>query len=152
MLSTIREFFDRHLSASAQIAAGEDARRLQIATGALLIELARADFDIADQELEAIADALQECFGLDTTETDDLIRLAEKKVQGAHDYYQFTSLINDSFAPEEKIRLVELMWDVAYTDGRIDKYEDHLIRKIAGLLHVSHTDFIAAKHRARERR
>ncbi len=152
MLSTIREFFDRHLSASAQIAAGEDARRLQIATGALLIELARADFDIADQELEAIADALQECFGLNTTETDDLIRLAEKKVQGAHDYYQFTSLINDSFAPEEKIRLVELMWDVAYTDGRIDKYEDHLIRKIAGLLHVSHTDFIAAKHRARERR
>lgn len=152
MLSTIREFFDRHLSASAESAPGDHAHRLQVATGALLIELARADFDVADEEVGAIADALRERFGLNADETDELVRLAEEQARGAHDYYQFTSLINEGFDPEDKVRLIELMWQVAYTDGRIDKYEDHLIRKIAGLLHVSHTDFIAAKHRARDGR
>lgn len=152
MISTIKEFFDRHLSASAESASADRARRLQIATGALLIELARADFDVADQEVEAIAGTLRDHFGLSAAETKELVRLAEEEAQGAHDYYQFTSLINEGYTPEEKVQLIELMWQLAYTDGRIDKYEDHLIRKIAGLLHVSHTDFIATKHRARNRR
>ncbi len=152
MISTIREFFDRHLSASAERAAADRARRLQIATGALLIELARADFDVADQEVAAIAGALRDRFGLNAAETEELVRLAEEEAQDAHDYYQFTSLINEGYTPEEKLRLIELMWQLAYSDDHIDKYEDHLIRKIAGLLHVSHTDFIAAKHRARDRR
>ena len=82
-------------------------------------------------------------------DTEELIRLAEEETKQATDYYQFTSLINKGFSQEEKIQVVELMWQVAYADGHMDKYEDHLVRKLANLMHVSHKDFIAAKHRAR---
>ncbi len=149
MLRAIKQFFNRHLSASVDSGGGDREHRLRVATGALLIELARADFEVPAEEVAAVAKALQAAFALTSAETGELVRLAEAEATQAHDYYQFTSLINQSFAPEDKVRLIELMWQVAYTDGHIDKYEDHLVRKIAGLLHVSHTHFIAAKHRAR---
>ena len=149
MLRTIKRFFDTHIAAPATTPQAGYDRRLQVATSAMLIEMARADFDVQPQELAAIARAVQTTFGISAGETEELLRLAEEEVSQATDYYQFTSLINRSFSPEEKVRVVELMWRVAFVDGKSDKYEDHLVRKIAGLLHVSHKDFIAAKHRAR---
>lgn len=149
MLRTIKRFFDTRIAAPATTPQAGHERRLQVATSAMLIEMARADFEIQPQELAAIARAVQTTFGISAGETEELLRLAEEEVSQATDYYQFTSLINRSFSPEEKVRVVELMWRVAFVDGKSDKYEDHLVRKIAGLLHVSHKDFIAAKHRAR---
>ncbi|MDX1811364.1 MAG: TerB family tellurite resistance protein, partial [Gammaproteobacteria bacterium] len=61
--------------------------------------------------------------------------------------YEFTSLINNGFSPEEKVKIIELMWQVAYSDKELEKYEEALVRKIADLLYVPHTAFIAAKHR-----
>jgi len=111
--------------------------------------MARADFDVHPEEVEQVRQAVQTTFGLSRTDTEELIRLAQEEVKQATDYYQFTSLINKGFSQKEKIHVVELMWQVAYADGRMDKYEDHLVRKLANLMHVSHKDFIAAKHRAR---
>lgn len=149
MLRRIKQFFDTHIAAPATSPEEGRDRRLQVATSAMLIEMARADFDIKPEELAAVARAVQTTFGISTGETEELLRLAEEEVSQATDYYQFTSLINRSFSAEEKARVVELMWRIAFADGKSDKYEDHLVRKIAGLLHVSHKDFIAAKHRAR---
>ncbi len=150
MIGAIKQFFDKRI-ASAQGGTDSGAgHRLQLATAAILIEMTRADFEVNQHELDAVADAVKTTFGLSPGETGELLRLAEQEAKQATDYFQFTSLINTRFTPDEKIKVVELMWQVAYADGKMDKYEDHLVRKIAGLLHVSHRDFIAAKHRARD--
>lgn len=147
MIGAIKQFFDKRIGVGAD---GADIdRRLQVATAAMLIEMTRADFDVSQEELDTVVGALRTTFGLSAGETNELIRLADEETKQATDYFQFTSLINKRFMPEEKIKVIELMWQVAYADGRMDKYEDHLVRKIAGLLHVSHKAFIAAKHRAR---
>jgi uncharacterized tellurite resistance protein B-like protein len=151
MIGAITKYFDKRISSRGD--SGDTTKhRLQVATAAMLIEMARADFDVHPEEIGQVTQAVQTTFGLSQAETGELIRLAEQEAKQATDYYQFTSLINRGFSQEEKIQVVELMWQVAYADGYMDKYEDHLVRKLANLMHVSHKDFIAAKHRARRSR
>ncbi len=128
-----------------------EEHRMRIATVALLLETARADFNVHDEELEAVAKHAQELFNLDESETAELLQLAEEEAQNATCYFEFTSLINKGFSPEEKINIVELMWQVAYSDNVLEKYEEALVRKIADLLYVPHGAFIAAKHRVKSR-
>jgi len=89
-------------------------------------------------------------FGLSVGEAEALVRLAEDEAREATDHYQFTSLINQRFSQEQKQRVVELMWQVAYADSELSAYEQHVIRKIADLLYVPHRAYIAAKLRARD--
>ena len=152
MLGTIKQFFDHHIAPRPARPVTDSEQRLRIATSAILIEMTRADFEVKPEELASVAEAIEATFAISPAETQELLRLADQEAQHATDFYQFTSLINRSFSTEEKTRIVELMWQVAYADGRADKYEDHLVRKIAGLLHVPHKGFIAAKHRARQAR
>jgi uncharacterized tellurite resistance protein B-like protein len=86
--------------------------------------------------------------GLDQAQCAALLAEAEQTVDRAHDLHQFTAEINRSLAHEEKLRLVEQLWRVARADEVVHKYEEHIIRRIADLLHVSHREFIAAKLRA----
>ncbi|MEK9871102.1 MAG: TerB family tellurite resistance protein, partial [Gammaproteobacteria bacterium] len=71
-------------------------------------------------------------------------------VETAHDLYQFTQLINDHFQYAEKEDLIFSMWQVAYADGHIEAIEDHIIRRVAGLVHLDHADFIRLKLKARD--
>lgn len=147
MLKRIRDFFDSQLSTAAEPDAA-DPHALHLATAALLIEVARQDEEVAGVELDAIAAAIQRKFDLSEADTGELMALADAELQQSIDYYQFTSLINDRFSPAQKERVVEHLWEVAFADGRIDRYEEHLIRRLADLLYVPHAAFIAAKHRA----
>lgn len=147
MLSQLRDFFERNLKPAEEPgASGEHALRL--ATAALLFEMARQDERVRNEELTAIATAVRRKFGLSEAETRELMTLAEREIADSTDYYQFTSLINEGFTPEQKVRVVEHLWEVAWADGNIDRYEEHMVRKIAELLYVPHGAFIAAKHRA----
>jgi uncharacterized tellurite resistance protein B-like protein len=94
--------------------------------------------------------ALRETFSLADEELSRLVELAEQTARTASDFHQFTSVINDGFSQEQKIRIVEYMWQVAYSDGHLDAHESHLISKVAGLLHVTHGEYISAKLRAKE--
>ncbi|GAB4483382.1 MAG: hypothetical protein OHK0044_32590 [Burkholderiaceae bacterium] len=145
MLKAIREFFDRNVAAPE---AG--GRGVELATAALLVEVVRIDRDTNPAEREAVLRAVHEKFGLSAAEADALIALAEREVEQATDYYQFTSLINRRFTQEQKERVIELMWRVAYADAELSAHELHLMRKIAGLLHVPDDAYIAAKLRARD--
>ena len=89
-----------------------------------------------------------EKFGLSEEETRKLVQLAELEADRATSYYEFTSLINNTFTLDKKIKVVEMMWCVAFADNEMEKYEEHFVRKIAELLYVPHQDFIAAKLRA----
>jgi uncharacterized tellurite resistance protein B-like protein len=147
MLNAIREFFDLHVPASA----GDDDRHaIQLATAALLVETVRLDGEIDAAERAAAHRALRTKFGLTEADAATLIRLAEEEAGEATDYYQFTSLINKRFSAAQKERIVELMWQVAYADADLSAHEQHVVRKIAELLHVPHRAYIAAKLRARD--
>jgi len=147
MLDSIRDFFDRHMGAPAPAA---EPHSIELATAALLVEVARIDRDATDAERAVVLRAVREKFGLAEAEAERLIALAEDEVRQASDYFQFTSLINRHFTQEQKQRVIELMWRVAYSDAGLSAHENHLMRKIADLLHVAHGDYIAAKMRARE--
>ena len=126
-------------------AAREQARNLAVA--ALLVEVLRADYDVADGERTQVVASIRGILGLDDAQCQQLLVEAEHSVDRAHDLHQFTAEINRELAHEEKLHLVEQLWRVASADTVVHKYEEHVIRRIADLLHVSHRDFIAAKLR-----
>jgi uncharacterized tellurite resistance protein B-like protein len=148
MLNAIREFFDQHVGGPAT--AGDDRHAIELATAALLVETVRLDGEIDDAERAAAHRALRSKFGLGEAQAKTLIRLAEEQAGQATSYYQFTSLINAQFSAAQKERVIELMWLVAYADAGLSANEQHVVRKIADLLHVPHSAYIAAKLRARD--
>ena len=70
---------------------------------------------------------------------------ARERVEGATSLYDFTKVINDHCSPDQKLQLISAMWTVAYADGDLSKYEEHLIRQVADLTYVSHSDYIHCK-------
>jgi uncharacterized tellurite resistance protein B-like protein len=153
MLAAIRDFFRTHVldEAGRGDPAGTE-HALRLATAALLVEMTRADHAISAAERAAVEEAVRRVFGLTAEETGELVRLAEQEASEATSLYPFTSLINRHLSHDQKDRVVELLWEVAYADGGLDSHEEHLVRKVAGLIHVPHQAFIRAKLRAQERR
>ena len=147
MLNSIRDFFDRNMAHSAP---STERHSVELATAALLVEVIRSDAGIAPSEQQAVLQAVREKFGLSDEEAQTIFRLAEEEVRTANDYYQFTSLINRHFNQQQKQHVIELMWRVAYADADLAAHENHVLRRIAELLHVTHGDYIAAKMRARD--
>lgn len=146
MIRSIREFF------AVRIASEERSEpSLELATAALLIEVSRSDFDVSEEERSAIEEQVQKSFGLTEDETREIVSLAEEEVRRAVSIYEFTQLVDKSFTPEQKRHIVGLLWEVAFSDRRIEGREEHLIRKVATLLHVPHEAFIAEKIAARAR-
>lgn len=148
MIAAIQEFFRARIG--AEQASGPDRHGLQLATAALLFEMLRADHQEHPQERRTLEQALREHFELGEDELRDLAELADREVSHAVSLYPFTGLINEHFSAEQKVRVVEMLWRVAYADGSLDPYEEALVRKISDLLYVPHRDFIQAKHRVRD--
>ncbi len=147
MFKAISDFFEKHLLLPENEGGQTQEHALRLATAALLIEMTRADYQVKEIELEAILSILQNHFDISVDETNELLELAEQEADLSTTYHEFTSLINSQYSAQQKIKVIELLWEVANADGHIEKYEDYLVRKIADLLYVSHRDFIAAKHR-----
>lgn len=145
MLATITSFFESCLKPAKDDTTAGTADKLHLACAALLLELCQADQEFDDAEQRALREILRQTFNLDESTLDTLWTLAHEEARGATSLFQFTSLINDSYTYKEKVRLLEHMWEVAWADGRIDRYEEHLIRKVTDLLYLSHGDFIRAK-------
>lgn len=150
MLDAVRRFFEQRIAAPDPGRSQE--HRIQLATAALLLEVARADRVTEDLELDAVELAIGRVFKLSREEANELIDLAEQEVEDSTSHFGFTSLVKDHFSPEEKVLLVEMLWRVAAADGRVDKYEESLVRRVADLIYVPHRDFIAAKLRVIDQR
>lgn len=151
MITGIKDFFSQFIETGTRQSEIDKEKALQIATAALLLEMMRMDNKITNAERDSVATTLLRMFGLDAGRLETLMDLAEQEASQASGYHQFTSLINQGCDAEQKIRIVENLWYVAMSDGHLDAHETHLMRKIAGLLHVGHADYIAAKQRAREK-
>jgi uncharacterized tellurite resistance protein B-like protein len=150
MINHFKQFFDKYLSSDDK-EAGSPEHQLHLATAALLIEMMRVDDHCKPEEVEVLAAGIRRTFGLSELETTELIRLAEEEAQDAACYHAFTSLINKGFTKQQKIRVIEMLWEIAYADNELEMYEEHLVRKISDLLYVKHSDFIRTKHQVLER-
>jgi uncharacterized tellurite resistance protein B-like protein len=131
---------------------GRSEHDIHLAAAALLIEVARADHQQDDAEAAAMTTLLAEALDLESTEVAALLQRAGSAVEEATSLFDFTRLVNDHYQPSDKRRLIESMWQVAYADGNLDKYEEHIIRRVAELIYLPHTEFIQSKHAARDGR
>jgi len=152
MLASLRNFLADQFALKADEQAGDQHHELGLATAALAMDIARADEGMDEAERRHIAAALAEYFSLTAEESESIMQLADTRLEESVSLYEFTRQLNDGLTREEKIDIIRLLWDVAWTDNEIHKYEEHFIRKIADLLYVSHSDYIRAKLGAEEAR
>lgn len=146
MLEKIKQFFLNDNDTEAPVLSEEKKR---LASAALLIEVAIIDQEFDQTEFDAMQKILETQFGITTQECQQLISLAQLECEASTSTYQFTQLINQYSSTDDKLALITGMWSIAYADGDLDKYEEYIIRKVADLLYISHSDFIHAKHIAR---
>ena len=147
VIRTVQRYFQQYIKPESD-AEGDSLHAVRIATAVLLEEMMRADYQCLPEEKQTAIDLLQQEFQLTKEESREIGMLAAEKTDAAVSLHEFTSLIDKSFSAAQKIKVVEMLWRVAFADKVLDKYEEHLVRKIADLLHVRHKDFIQAKHRA----
>jgi len=151
MINTIKQFFEKNIQTAPKSSVEVSEHSLQLATAALMIEMMRADTEISVEEQRAITVTIRSKFVLSKEETETIIKLAEEEISKATGYFEFTSLINKGYTYDQKIKVVEHLWEIAFSDSVLDKYEEHMVRKIADLIHVSHKDYIEAKLRVRNK-
>ncbi len=149
MIEKIRRFFEDNL----QLSDGkpqENEKQIELACIALLIELAKVDQTVDESELSVIRKASKSVFNIADSKIDEIIALAKEESAQSTSLYQFTDLVNAHYNDEMKYKLVLAMWKVAFADGELDKYEEHLVRKVAELTYVPHVKFMEAKFRAQQ--
>jgi uncharacterized tellurite resistance protein B-like protein len=125
-----------------------DAHQLTVAATALMVQLSRVDNNEDDAELKTIVDCAVRSQEVTREEAGEILEDALSHADDATSLYEFTGLINEHLDQDQKQALLESIWRVAFADGRIDKYEEHLIRRMADLLHLNHREYIQARHRA----
>ena len=127
-----------------------DTHQLAVAATALMVQLSRVDNQEDERELKTIVDCAVKAHQITREEAEEILHDARAHAEDATSLYQFTGQINDHLDQQQKQSLLESIWRVAFADGRIDKYEEHLIRRMADLLHLNHREFMQARHRAEE--
>ena len=147
-MQNLKDWISRQLGLPTAGAGTDPAQSVDLAVAALLVETLRADYEVGADERKAVVAAVARLLGLTSAESESLVTNAEREIDKAHDLYQFTSQVNRSYSDADKLLLLEQLWRVAMADDVVHKYEEHLIRRVADLLHVPHSGFIAAKLRA----
>ncbi len=150
MFKNMKQFFEARIQSAMESESDSDEQSLRLATAALMIEMTRADFEVTDDERSAVDSVLRELFAISESEANELAVLAEAEVDNAACLYDFTRMVDQSFTQPQKQRVVEMLWRVAFADTQKDHHEEYLVRKIADLIHVSHEDFIKARHRVEQ--
>ncbi len=151
MLSKIKNLFLNKIDVKAAKAPEEvSEKRLAIAICALLVEVAAFDGDFHEDEKKVIIELVKDNFDMSSEEAKELIALSDAELKKSIDLWQFTKLINQGYSKDERIHLLEMLWEVVYADGRLHGHEDFLIHKLATLLNLEHKDLIGAKITVRE--
>lgn len=147
LISQVVESITVTTSTDAGAPSREDALRL--ATAVLMIDVARADHVFEDAEFDRVLELVQTHFDLSPEQAAELVNEADGEAEDLVSLYEFTQLLHHNLDEAEKARIVGLLWQIAYADGQLDKYEDSLVLKISDLLHVSRGRVMRLKHDAR---
>jgi uncharacterized tellurite resistance protein B-like protein len=151
MLRKLASLLDGAFAPRADDAAARE-QGLRVATALLLIEVAKADFAEDLAEDETVVQSLKQFFALDDEAAALLLAEARSTADRAVELQQFTRRLHEQLSMAEKLRVIEMLWQVALADRRLDKHEDHLVRRIAELLYVPHSDLIRIRNRVRPAR
>ncbi|MDX1497627.1 MAG: TerB family tellurite resistance protein [Salinisphaeraceae bacterium] len=122
-----------------------DDDALQIAAAVLLLEMERADYQHNEAERDAVLHALRDHFRLSEAEAQSLIKEACQEAQQAVSLHDYVTVINDTLTAADKLHILRMLWQIAYADGELHHYEEHLLRQLADLLHIPHHDYIRVK-------
>jgi uncharacterized tellurite resistance protein B-like protein len=147
MIEKLKQLFGNTLGIDTESMLADSEQTKQLAAVALMIEIIAVDDEQHETEKMMLRQVLAKQFNIANQAADELIQHAEQAHESATDFYHFTAEINDHFDADEKIDLIESLWQLAWADQHIHELEQHVIRRLANLLHVSHKDFIAAKLR-----
>jgi len=135
-------------SPSSEADAERREAALRSATAVLMLDVARADHVFDESEFDCVLKLIESHFGLPPEDAAELVNLADDKAENLVSLHEFTQLLHNNLDEDEKARIVRLLWQIAYADGRLDKYEDALVRKISDLLYVSRGRVMRLKHDA----
>ncbi|MBC7681956.1 MAG: TerB family tellurite resistance protein, partial [Ferruginibacter sp.] len=150
MLRALKDIFDSLIAHATEPSPAERHSARNLATAVLLVEVMRADPAKTRLERQTVVHTLQERLHLNGTDLAQLMLQAEQSAENAYDYHRFTTSLNDHCTQAQKIQIVEDMWHVAYADGALGAVENSVINQVAGLLYVTHGEYIGAKMRAKE--
>ena len=144
MIKTFPKYFEELLG--NQETANQQTLTLELASAILMLEIAIADGYFHDHEKDMMTQLLKSEFDLVDDNMDELIAIAQQELKETISLHEFTRLLTDTLNMEQRVKIVENLWRVAFADNELDKYEEYHIRKISDLLYISHTDYIKAKH------
>ena len=151
MLQKLHNLLRETLGGSEPLQQPDDEAEIRLAAAALLVEIARADAGEDEVERRLAEHLVRERFELDAEQTEQLMALASSRADESISLFEFTNRLKDALEEPERGDIVEMLWDVVYADGEVDRYEEHLMRRIADLLYVTHSEFIRRKHIAEAR-
>ena len=145
MIDVLKKFFNNTTAEVSGDVKQNTAHDIRVATCALLVEIARIDEKFTEAEMETILTILKHKYGLSQDHADALIAEAERELEKSVDLWQFTNLINANYSNEEKIKIIEILWQIVYVDGKMDQHEHYLMNKLQNLLRLTHDQLITAK-------
>jgi len=145
MLGKFKKIFNSSSRGKSELSKEDRELRLKTATCVILLEAATADENFSDQEQRKILDILKARYNMTDDEVEELIEKSERERADSTDLWYFTNLINENMDNEEKYSLMELVWEVIYSDGTLDKFENYVARKLQNMLNLDHSTFIELK-------
>ena len=144
MLGVFKKIFDGSGKKRA-ISPEEKELRLRTATCVLLLEAATADHNFSPEEQEKVIGILKSKYDMTDQAVRELIEESERAREDATDLWYFTNMINENMDNDEKYRLMELVWEVIYSDGTLDKFENYIAHKLQNMLNLDHSTYIEIK-------
>ena len=122
-----------------------DSKEIILASTCLLLSIADADNNIDDKELSIIDEIIQDFFDVNKEDTNTIINNAKKSLTESTDYFSYGKILNESFSITDKVDFLSCIFEVAYSDGEYHYLEEHMIKKIANILHIENKDLVNVK-------
>jgi len=151
MIGRLKTMFRQMEQSAGDTSDAPDEEAMRLAASALLVETAIMDGRFDETERATIQRLLGARFSLEAADAGALVAEAEQAVGESHQLFRFTKSINDHFSSDQRVELMEMLWEVAYADGVLDDYEENLLRRIAGLIYVTDRDRGLTRNRVRAR-
>ncbi len=147
MIDLVRNLITKKTATARKDSGNEESDRIRVAVCALFLEMANTDGEFSQTERQSVISLLKGRYALSDNYVAELIHASQEQLDGSIDLWQFSNLINKNYSQGEKIQIIEMLWQIVYADGKLDKHEDYMIHKLAKLLRLTHKHLIDAKLR-----
>ena len=145
MIHTLKRWFEK-LSDNQDPNMGHSQEKINLCCFSLMVITANVDSNFDESEHRTIQALGRDLFNLDETTIDEIVSDAKQQASDSTSLYEFTSLIHTNLSEHDKFKLVVGLWKIAFADGEVDKYEEHVIRRVAELIYLDHARFTEARH------